>query len=173
MSVFKDNLFRGKVALVTGGGTGIGRAIAFELASLGAHVVISGRKLAALERTRDEINRAFRSGVEYSNCTGRCSLIQFNIRDEQAVDDAVASIVKDNGRIDYLVNNAGGQFAAPAAAMSAKGWKAVVDTNLNGTFLVTQAVYKHAFSEQNSGSIVSIVADNWQGFPVRYNSTVP
>lgn len=154
-SVFRDGLFDGQVILVTGGGTGIGRCIAHELASLGATVVIAGRRQEPLDAVVAEIAEA--GGVAHAQ--------PLNIREPELVDAAVAGIVEQRGRIDAVVNNAGGQFAAPAMAIKPKGWRAVIDTNLSGTFYVSQAVFNHALRPQRAGSIVSIVADMWNGFP--------
>ncbi|TNF25791.1 MAG: SDR family oxidoreductase [Deltaproteobacteria bacterium] len=153
-SIFRPDLFAGEVALVTGGGTGIGRCIAHELASLGATVVVVGRREEPLAATVAEI----------ADAGGRAEAVTLNIRDEDDVDRVVAELVARHGRLDHLVNNAGGQFASPAALIKPKGWRAVIDTNLNGTWLVTQACFKHAFSKRG-GAIVSIVADMWNGFP--------
>jgi citronellol/citronellal dehydrogenase len=153
-SVFRKDLFQGKVALVTGGGTGIGRCIAHECASLGAHVVVAGRREEPLATVVEEIKSA----------GGRASSVQLNIREEESVDATIKALVEEHGGLDLLVNNAGGQFASPAALIKPKGWRAVVDTNLNGTFFVTQAAFKYAMSK-HGGSIVSIVADIWNGFP--------
>ncbi len=153
-SVFRPNLFADRVALITGGGTGIGRCIAHELASLGAHVVVAGRRLEPLERTVGEV----------AEDGGQASFVQMNIRDETAVVEAIDSVVNSRGRIDLLVNNAGGQFASPASAIRAKGWRAVVDTNLNGTFWVTQAVF-NAWMQANGGAIVNVIAEMRNGFP--------
>lgn len=153
-SIFRSDLFQGKRILVTGGGTGIGRTIAHELASLGAHVCIAGRRREKLERTAAEI----------SGSGGQIEVLPLNIREEEAVNDAIGHWVQTHGPIHGLVNNAGGQFASPAAWISPKGWRAVIDTNLNGTFWVTQAVFKHSMSE-HGGAIVNIVADMWNGFP--------
>ncbi|MCB9729001.1 MAG: SDR family oxidoreductase [Deltaproteobacteria bacterium] len=153
-SVFRDGLFAGEVALVTGGGTGIGRCIAHELAALGATVVVSGRRPEPLDAVVAEIHEA----------GGRAAAQPMNIRDEVAVDEAIAAVVARHGRLDMLINNAGGQFASPAAHIRPKGWRAVIDTNLNGTFWVSQSCYRHAMGA-HGGRIVSVVADMWNGFP--------
>jgi len=153
-SVFRPGLFEGKTILVTGGGTGLGRCTAHELASLGAQVVIAARRAELLEKTAAEIREA----------GGRCETAVLNIRDEQAVDRVVADLAARHGRIDGLVNNAGGQFVQPAAQMSPKGWRTVIDLILNGTFLMSSAVYRHSM-EKHGGAIVNMMADIWTGFP--------
>jgi len=153
-SIFAPNLFAGQTVLVTGGGTGIGRCIAHELASLGAKVIISARRQEPLDTVVAEIQEAGGTAIAGT----------LNIRDEDAVDATIAQLVKDHGPIHHLVNNAGGQFASPAALIKPKGWRAVIDTNLNGTWFVSQAVFKHSMVK-TGGSIVSIVADMWNGFP--------
>jgi citronellol/citronellal dehydrogenase len=153
-SVFRPGLFEGKTVLVTGGGTGIGRCTAHELAALGANVVIAARRKEPLERTAAEIHAA----------GGRCVTAELNIRDEKAVDATVAALAAKHGRIDALVNNAGGQFVQPAAQLSPNGWRTVIDLNLNGTFLVSSAVYRHSL-EQHGGAIVNMLADVWTGYP--------
>ncbi len=153
-SVFRPGLFDGKTILVTGGGTGLGRCTAHELAALGAHVVIAGRRRELLERTAAEIAEA----------GGRCETAVLNIRDEQAVEEVVGGLAARHGRIDGLVNNAGGQFVQPAAEMSPNGWRTVIDLNLNGTFLMSRAVYRHSM-QQHGGAIVNMLADIWTGFP--------
>lgn len=153
-SIFRPDLFAGQVALVTGGGTGIGRCIAHELASLGARVIVAGRRLEPLQQTVAEIRED----------GGQAEAMTLNIREPEAVDAAVEQLVAREGGLHLLVNNAGGQFASPAAFISPKGWRAVIDTNLNGTFFVSQAAYKHAMC-QHGGAVVTIVADMWNGFP--------
>ena len=153
-SVFRAGLFEGRTVLVTGGGTGIGRCTAHELAALGANVVIAARRLELLEKTAAEITET----------GGRCDTAQLNIRDEKAVDTVVAGIVAKHGRIDGLVNNAGGQFVQPAAKISPNGWRTVIDLILNGTFLMSSAVYRHSM-QQHGGSIVNMLADVWTGYP--------
>jgi NAD(P)-dependent dehydrogenase (short-subunit alcohol dehydrogenase family) len=153
-SVFRSDLFKDQFILVTGGGTGIGRCIAHELASLGATVIIAGRRPEPLAETVEEIQ----------SIGGKADSIIMNIRDEEQVDEVLKELVAKYGRLDALVNNAGGQFASPAAAIKPKGWRAVIDTNLNGTWFVSQAAYKHSMSRKG-GAIVTIVADMWNGFP--------
>jgi citronellol/citronellal dehydrogenase len=153
-SVFRPGLFEGKTILVTGGGTGLGRCTAHELASLGAQVVIAARRAEPLDATAAEIREA----------GGRCETAVLNIRDEKAVDGVVATIAARHGRIDGLVNNAGGQFVQPAAQMTPNGWRTVVDLILNGTFLMSSAVYRHSM-EKHGGAIVNMMADIWTGFP--------
>ncbi|MBM4343061.1 MAG: SDR family oxidoreductase [Deltaproteobacteria bacterium] len=153
-SVFKSGLFQGKVALVTGGGTGIGRCVAHELASLGCTVVVSGRRPEPLAQVVTEIGE-----------DGGCAFaLPLNIRDDEAVDAALAEVVRQRGRLDFVVNNAGGQFAADAATIRPKGWRAVIDTNLNGTWWVSQAAHRHWMQGQG-GVIVNVIADMWNGFP--------
>ena len=153
-SVFAPGLFEDQTVVVTGGGSGIGRCTAHELASLGAHVVVTGRKIDKLEKVKAEIEA---SG-------GRCEVHAFDIREETQVKDAVAKIVAGNGRIDGLFNNAGGQFPAPAAELSAKGFDVVVRNNLTGGFLVSREVYTRSM-RRHGGSIVNMTADYRNGFP--------
>ena len=153
-SVFHAGLFERQVVLVTGGGSGIGRCIAHELAALGAHVVLLGRKLEKLQQVAGEI---IADG-------GRCAFHACDIRDEAAVRGVVQAIVVAHGRIHGLVNNAGGQYITPLEKISAKGWDAVVATNLTGGFLVARECYLQSM-EANGGAIVNIVADIWGSMP--------
>lgn len=153
-SIFRPDLFQNQTILITGGGTGIGRAIAHELASLGGNIIIASRKQEPLEKTCAEIIDA----------GGRCSWRIINIRAADEVDELIKTVVAEQGAIDMLVNNAGGQFPSPAEAINQKGWHAVIETNLTGTFNVTRAVYNQVMVKQG-GSIVNIVADMWNGFP--------
>ena len=154
-SIFRPGLFDGRVVLVTGGGTGLGRCTAHELAALGATPILAGRREEPLQTVVSEIEAA----------GGRAAYRTLNIRDQEAVDAGVAAIVDEHGRLDGVVNNAGGQFPTPAGDLKPKGWNAVIDTNLNGTWWVSQAAFLRAFKEQGHGAIVNMVADVWMGVP--------
>ena len=154
-SVFRPGLFSGQVALVTGAGSGLGRCTAHELAALGARVALLGRKPEKLEKTRAEIAEAGGEARSYA-----C-----DIREESQVAQTVSNILRELGRVDALVNNAGGQFSAPLEKISAKGWETVVRTNLTGGFLVARECYTQWMKGAGSGSIVNIIADMWLGMP--------
>ena len=151
-SVFREGLFRGQVALVTGAGSGIGRCTAHELAALGARVALVGRKEDKLRAVAAEIGSEAR--------TYAC-----DIREEDAVARMVSNLIADLGRIDCLVNNAGGQFASPLEKISAKGWETVVRTNLMGGFLVARECYTQWMKAAGAGAIVNMIADMWHGMP--------
>ena len=153
-SAFRPGLLNGQVIVVTGGGSGIGRCTAHELASLGAHAVLVGRNLEKLQATADEI----------AGDGGRVSFHGCDIRQEEAVKAMVAEIVAAQGRIDGLVNNAGGQYIKPLEKISAKGWQAVIDTNLTGGFLVARECYLQSMAARG-GAVVNIVADIWGSMP--------
>lgn len=153
-SVFKPGLFAGQTILVTGGGSGIGRCVAHELAYLGAHVVLVGRKLEKLESTCAEI-------VEDG---GSASFKVCDIREEDAVKAMVAQVLAERERIHHLVNNAGGQFPAPLISINQKGFETVVRTNLVGGFLVAREVFTQSLCK-HGGSIVNMLADMWGGMP--------
>lgn len=153
-SVFRPGLFSGQVIVVTGAGSGIGRCTSHELAALGAHVVLVGRNPEKLATVQSEI-RADGGAAEPLAC---------DIRDEEAVRSAVANVVAAHGRIDGLVNNAGGQFPAPLEAITAKGWQAVLATNLTGGFLVARECYVQSMKGRG-GAIVNMLADMWHGMP--------
>ena len=153
-SIFASGLFAGRTVLVTGGGSGLGRCTAHELAALGAHVVLVGRNEAKLQTVQDEI----------AQDGGQASWHACDIRDEATVQAMVAAVVVARGRIDGLVNNAGGQYMTPLEKISAKGWEAVVATNLTGGFLVSRECYLQSM-QQHGGSIVNIVADMWGSMP--------
>lgn len=153
-SVFKPDLFADQTILVTGGGSGIGRCTAHELAALGAHVVLVGRKLEKLDKTAGEI-------VEDG---GSVSFQVCDIRDEEAVKAMVKAVIAERGRIHHLVNNAGGQFPAPLIGINQKGFETVVRTNLVGGFLVAKEVFLQSLSK-HGGSIVNMLADMWGGMP--------
>jgi citronellol/citronellal dehydrogenase len=153
-SVFKPGLLEGQTIVVTGGGSGIGRCTAHELASLGAFVVLVGRKQEKLDAVAAEIRED----------GGQCMTVAFDIRDEDAVKAGIRQVVAGRGAIHGLVNNAGGQFPSPAMAISKKGWEAVVSNNLTGGFLVARECFNQSM-KKGGGAIVNIIADMWGGMP--------
>ena len=146
LAAFAPDLFRGKTALVTGGGRGIGRAIALAFARFGANVVIASRKPENLQPAVAEISAL---GVE-------CLAVPTNIREPEQVDALVQRTVERFGAIDCLVNNAGGQFPARPGEITDRGWRAVVDLNLNGTWNMCSRVGPHML-KRGSGAVVNIV----------------
>jgi citronellol/citronellal dehydrogenase len=158
-SVFKPDLFAGQVIIVTGGGSGIGRCTAHELSSLGAQLILIGRKQEKLETVQQEI-------IEDG---GKADIHALDIREEDAVNKAVKQVVEAHGRIDGLVNNAGGQFASPLAMISTKGFEKVLATNVLGTFNMMRAAYQQ-WMYQNGGVIVNMAAEMWNGMPTMGHS---
>ena len=152
-SIFRPELFKDQAIIVTGGGSGLGRCAAHELASLGAKVALVGRKVEKLEAVKAEIAATGGEARGYA-----C-----DIREEETVRKTVSAILADFGRIDALVNNAGGQFAAPLEAISQKGWETVVRTNLTGGFLMARECYTQWMKNARGGAIVNIIADMWMG----------
>lgn len=152
--MFKENLFQKKVALVTGGGSGIGFAIARHLLQLGATVIISSRKEERLK-----------TAVEKLSTFGKVRYTVLDIRETEQIEQLAQNIKTVEGRLDILINNAGGQFPSPAEDISFKGWNAVINNNLNGTFYVTQTMAKHFFIPNKEGSVVNIIANIFRGFP--------
>lgn len=152
--MFSSSAFTGKTILITGGGSGIGRCTAHELASLGAKVLITGRKQEKLDKTIAEISEDGGSAAGYA----------FDIRDEEAVKANVKLMLEQHGPIHGLVNNAGGQFPMPVANISKKGFEAVVANNLTGGFLMSRELYNTHF-KKHGGAIVNMLADMWGGMP--------
>ncbi len=146
MDIFADDLLSGRTGLVTGGGRGIGKQIALAFARLGANTVIAGRNQETLLPTAEEIR-----------ATGtRCLSVITDIRETGDVDVLVDSAVREFNRIDFLVNNAGGQFPARPSQISDRGWRAVIDLNLNGTWNLCSRLGPHMASN-GYGAIVNIV----------------
>ncbi|MEJ8822600.1 SDR family oxidoreductase [Variovorax humicola] len=153
-SIFRPGLFDGRVYIVTGGGSGIGRCTAHELASLGAQVAIVGRDPGKLARVAAEIAAEGH----------RASTYACDIRDEPSVIATVEAVLAAHGRIDGLVNNAGGQYFSPLKDITTKGFEAVVRSNLTGGFIFMREVYAR-WMEHHGGAIVNITADMWNGLP--------
>jgi citronellol/citronellal dehydrogenase len=158
-SVFRPGLFVGQVVIVTGGGSGIGRCTAHELASLGANVALVGRRAEKLEAVKAEI----------AAVGGEAEGFACDIREEERAKATIAAVLALFGRIDGLVNNAGGQFAAPLAGISQKGWETVVRNNLTGGFLMAREAFNQ-WMAGHGGAIVNIVADFWMGMPTMGHS---
>lgn len=154
-SCFSPDLLSGKLAMVTGGGTGIGKAIAFELARAGADLILAARRLEILEESAAEIQAE----------TGRnVHCMQVDIRNLETV-TALAETVADRfGQVDILINNAGGQFPQAAEDFSANGWRTVIDLNLNGTWNMTQTIGKQML-EGRGGNICQITIPIGRGNP--------
>lgn len=153
-SIFRPDLFKEQTIIVTGGGSGIGRATAHELASLGANVIIAGRKQEKLDHVVQEITGA----------GGVCTAVSCNIREEAQVEQLFTQVLDQYGAVHGLVNNAGGQYISPAEFISLKGWNAVLNTNLTGTFLMCREAFNRTMNK-NGGAIVNMLMENWRGFP--------
>jgi citronellol/citronellal dehydrogenase len=154
-SIFRPGLFENRVAVVTGGGSGIGFAIARDLGLLGAKVAIASRKRERIEAAKAALAE---TGVKVFGAT--C-----DIRETEQVAALVDDVMKELGPIDVLVNNAGGQFPTAAEHLATKGWDAVIRNNLSGTFYMTQAVAQKSMIPRKKGRIVNVVANVARGFP--------
>jgi citronellol/citronellal dehydrogenase len=154
-SIFAPALLDGKVCVVSGMGSGLGRATALELAALGATVVGCGRRAEPLVETVATIE----SGG------GRAESVAMDIRDADAVDDLIEGVLDRHGRLDVLVNNAGGQFLSPAEAITPKGFRTVIELNVQGTWQMTHAAATKAFMPQGEGKVVSVTLSPHQGMP--------
>ena len=155
-TVYRSDLLAGKTLLITGGGSGMGKAAAFLAARLGANVAICGRNQEKLDQTREAILAA--TGVEIFTQSA-------TIRDPEAVEALIGAVHDRFGGIDTIVNNAGGQYPQDAIDFTRKGWLAVIDTNLNGTWWVMQEAAKRWRDDGKPGNIVNIVANVERGMP--------
>jgi citronellol/citronellal dehydrogenase len=155
-SVFRDGLFEGQVFLVSGGGSGLGRVMTFLLARLGAQVVICGRREEVLAQTAAEVGQSVGAQVHTA---------AMSIRDPDAVDRLLDDTFERFGRLDTLVNNAGGQFPQDAIEFSRNGWQAVIDTNLNGTWHMMQGAARRWRERGSPGNVVNVVAVVARGLP--------
>src|SRR4051812_13021635 len=153
--IFRDDLLAGQVCVVSGAGTGLGRATSLELAALGATVVGCGRRAEPLEDTVIAIREA----------GGAAEAEPMDIRDADAVDSLFDGVLERHGRVDLLVNNAGGQFLSPAESISPKGFRTVIELNVQGTWQMTHAAATKAFIPQRSGKVVSVTLSPHQGMP--------
>jgi citronellol/citronellal dehydrogenase len=153
--IFAPGLLEGQVCVVSGAGTGLGRAIALELARLGALVVGCGRRQDPLDATVAEI----------AGAGGRAEAVALDIRDADAVDSFFDGLLASHRRLDVLVNNAGGQFLSPAEAITPKGFRTVIELNVQGTWQMTHAAATKAFIPQGGGKVVSVTLSPHNGMP--------
>lgn len=152
--IYREGIFNGKRVLVTGGGTGIGFAIASMFLELGAKVIIASRKEEKL-----------RAAIELLSRKGDCRYLVLDIREPEKIEQVADDILKHEAGLDILINNAGGQFPSLAEGISYKGWNAVINNNLNGTWFMTQIMANRFFIPQKQGSIINIIANIFRGFP--------
>ena len=148
--VFADGLLDGQVAIVTGGGTNLGKAAAAELVRCGASVMIAGRREDVLEAAADEIG---------------CSYVVGDVRDRDQAAAIVGAALDRHGRLDFLLNNAGGQYFVPAEGITDKGWHAVQRLNVGGTLTMCETAYELAMQPAKRGTIVNVTVSPHQGFP--------
>jgi len=153
--VFAPGLLDGQVCVVSGAGSGLGRETALELARLGAVVVGCGRREEPLAET---------AGLA-ADLPGSFEYETMDIRDEEAVDRFFDGLLERHGRLDVLVNNAGGQFLSPAEAITPKGFRTVIDLNVQGTWLMTHAAATKAFIPQGGGKVLSVTLSPHNGMP--------
>ena len=154
--VFAPGVLQDQVLVISGGGSGMGKAMAFAMTRLGAKVIICGRREHKLEETAGQIQDLLGKEVDYQAMT---------IRDPEQVAGLMDQVWEKHGRLDTLVNNGGGQFPQAAIDFSVKGWNAVIDTNLNGSWYMMQAAARLWRDQGRGGSITNIVANVWRGMP--------
>jgi citronellol/citronellal dehydrogenase len=150
--VFADGALEGRVAIVTGGGTNLGKAAATELARCGASVVIAGRNVEVLEEAAGQIGE-------------RCSWVAADIRDRAGAEQIVATALERFGRLDLVLNNAGGQYMVPAEGLARKGWRAVHRLNVDGTLVMCEAAYELAMRDAGAGTLINVTVSPHHGMP--------
>jgi citronellol/citronellal dehydrogenase len=150
--VFSDHALAGRVAIVTGGGTNLGKAAAAELARCGASVLIAGRREEVLHEAAAEIGE-------------RCEWIAGDVRDREGAERIIGLALERYGRLDFLLNNAGGQYFVPAEGITAKGWRAVQRLNVGGTLAMSRAAYDLAMQPAGAGTIVNVTVSPHHGMP--------
>jgi citronellol/citronellal dehydrogenase len=150
--VFADGVLEGRVALVTGGGTNLGKAAAFELARCGASVVIAGRREEILREAAEEIGE-------------RCAWVTGDIRERDGAEAMVRGVLDRHSRLDFLLNNAGGQYFVPAEGITPNGWRAVQRLNVDGTLAMCEAAYEIAMRSAGEGMIVNVTVSPHHGMP--------
>jgi citronellol/citronellal dehydrogenase len=154
--VFAPGLLEGRVALVTGGGTGLGKASALELARCGADVTIAGRRGEVLEQAVAEIAGLVAGAVDW---------MVGDVREPEEARRLVRTVLERRGRLDVLVNNAGGQFFSPAELIAAKGWRAVWRLNVEGMLNMAEAAFELALEPAGGGTVVNVTLSPHNGMP--------
>jgi citronellol/citronellal dehydrogenase len=157
--VFADGMLEGHVALVTGGGTNLGKAAAFELARCEANVVIAGRREEVLREAAEEIGE-------------RCTWVAGDIRERSGAEDIIGAALDRHGRLDFLLNNAGGQYFVPAEGIALKGWRAVQRLNVDGTLAMCESAYALAMRPAGGGTIVNVTVSPHHGMPAMAHTGV-
>lgn len=152
--MFQPDLFQNQIVLVTGGGSGIGYAVAEQFLQLGAKVYIASRKEERVQKAAEQLR-----------AIGPCEYAACDIRRTEDIQHLADDIREKEGRLDILINNAGGQFPSTAEDINEKGWNAVINNNLNGTWNMTQSMAKNFFIPQNSGVIINIIVNIYRGVP--------
>ena len=150
--VFVDGALEGRVAIVTGGGTNLGKAAAAELARCGASVVIVGRREDVLEQAAAEVGK-------------RCSWVAADIRERAGAEQIIGTTLERLGRLDLVLNNAGGQYMVPAEGLETKGWQAVHRLNVDGTLAMCQAAYDLVMRDAGAGTIINVTVSPHHGMP--------
>ncbi len=150
--MFSEGALAGQVAIVTGGGTNLGKAAAAELARCGATVLIAGRRAEVLQEAAAEIGE-------------RCDSLAGDIRDRDGAERIVRIALERHGRLDFLLNNAGGQYFVPAEGITAKGWRAVQRLNVGGTLAMSHAAHDLAMQPAGAGTIVNVTVSPHHGMP--------
>ena len=150
--VFADGALEGRVAIVTGGGTNLGKAAAAELARCGASVLIAGRRENVLEAAAAKVGE-------------RCSWVAADIRERAGAEQIVGTALERFGRADLVLNNAGGQYMVPAEGLATKGWRAVQRLNIEGTLTVCKAAYELAMRDAGAGTIINVTVSPHHGMP--------
>ena len=150
--VFVGGALEGRVAIVTGGGTNLGKAAAAELARCGASVVVAGRRAEILESAADEIGE-------------HCSWVAADIRERAGAEEIITTALERFGRVDFVLNNAGGQYMVPAEGLTTKGWRAVQRLNVDGTLAMCTAAYELTMRDAGAGTIVNVTVSPHHGMP--------